>query len=136
MPYHVIVKHAYTVAAIEVLSDDWTTDCPVLKLLEAAYRDSNTASSCKGFRTIFELLARQGPAGLTSAMMHEANKQNGIMELIKGRLRLLCFIEKDTIFLTNGYLKASQKANSAEVAKAIRAKNQHMESYSPSRSSR
>lgn len=78
---------------------------------------------------MFELLADKGPSGLTGAMMHEANKPNAIMELIKGRLRLLCFIERDTIFITNGYLKASQKADAAEVAKAIAAKEKYLESH-------
>lgn len=61
-------------------------------------------------------------------MMHEANKQNGIMELIKGRLRLLCFIEKNTVYLANGYLKATPKADPSEIAKAIRAKVHFLES--------
>lgn len=128
MPYHVIVKRKYTVAAIEVIGDDWTSDCPSLNFLAASYKDANTMASCKGFRALFELLADRGPQGVTSAMMHEANKPHGIMELIKGRLRLLCFIEKDTVYLTNGYLKASQKADAAEIAKAIRAKVQFLES--------
>lgn len=132
MPYHVIVKHTYTVAAIEVFGADWTSDCPALEFLEATYKDSNTTSSCKGFRALFGRLAQHGPAGLTSAMMHEANKGNRIMELVKGRLRLLCFIQEDTIFLTNGYLKSSQKADAAEVVNAIRAKDRYLESYLPS----
>lgn len=125
MSYHVLVKNKFTVAAIEVIAEDWSTSCPALTFLKKSFDDANTMSSCKGYRALFELLAQQGPAGLTSSMMHEVNKNNAIMELIKGRLRLLFFVEKDIIYLTNGYLKSTQKADAAEVAKAVKAKNDH-----------
>lgn len=75
MPYHVLVKKKFTVAALDVFADNWATSCPALEFLQQAYNDSNTLASCKGFRALFELLASVGPSGLTSAMMHEANKE-------------------------------------------------------------
>lgn len=133
MPYHVIVKQNFTVAAIDAIGDDWASECPVLGFLQEAQKDANTASSCRGYRALFSHYAQYGPTGLTTSMLHEANKQNAIMELIKGRLRILCFIEGDTIYLTNGYLKSTQKAETAEVAKAIKAKAKFLES-NPTRS--
>lgn len=133
MSYHVIVKHNFTVAALDDISEDWATHCPVLQFLQDAQKDTTTASSCKGYRALFLHYAQNGPAGLTTSMMHEANKQDAIMELIKGRLRILCFIEGDTIYLTNGYLKSTKKADTAEVARAVRAKEKFLES-NPTRS--
>jgi hypothetical protein len=128
MSYHVIVKgRRCTVAALDFIQDDWTSTCPALSFLQGSFDDKTTSAACKGYRALFQLLADEGPAGLTPAMMHEANKPNAIMELIKGRLRLLCFIEGDTIFLTNGYLKSTQKADTQEVAKAIKAKDKYFE---------
>ncbi len=123
MAYHVLIKKKYAVACLEVISDDWTINCPGLDFLVAAQNNASTSGSCNGYRAMFNLIAESGPASLTSSMMHEVNKPNAIMELIKGRLRLLCFIDGDTTYITNGYLKSTQKADAKEVARAIKAKN-------------
>ena len=122
MPYHVLVKKKYTVACLESIGEDWSINCPSLDFLANAHNDANTRKSCNGYNAMFAHIAEHGPASLTSAMSHEANKENSIMELIKGRLRLLYFTEGDTIYITNGYLKSSQKADSAEVARAVTAR--------------
>ncbi len=125
MGYHVLAKHNFTVAALETIGEDWQVSCPALEFLQSSFDDVNKRSSCRGYRALFELLAQYGPSKLTSAMMHEVNKEHSILELIKGKLRLLCFIERDTIFLTNGYVKASQKADTTEVAKSIKMKTSY-----------
>jgi hypothetical protein len=128
MSYHVIVPgRKYTVAALEVIGDDWVSNCPALTFLQDSYSDKTTSSACTGYRALMQLLGDEGPAALTSAMLHEADKPNAILELIKGRLRLLCFIEGNMVFLTNGYLKASQKADAQELAKAVKARNKYLE---------
>lgn len=123
MPYHVLVRKKYTVACLESIGDDWSTSCPGLEFLAAAHADANTSGSCNGYRAMFELIAESGPSSLTSSMSHEADKSNAILELIKGRLRLLYFVERDTIYITNGYLKSTKKAETAEVKRAVNAKN-------------
>jgi hypothetical protein len=122
MTYHVLEKSKFTVAAILSLADDWTTQCDALSFLHAASQNKNTASSCKGYHAVFARLAEHGPSGLTSALMHEVNKEEAIYELIKGDLRLFCFIQGEMIFLANGYIKKSQKADKTEVARAIKIK--------------
>ncbi len=122
MTYHVLVKLKFTVAAMLLLSDDWTTQCDALSFLHEASQNKNTASSCKGYHAVFARLAEHGPSGLTSALMHEANKEEAIYELIKGDLRLFCFIDREMIVLTNGYLKKGQKVDKTEVARAIKIK--------------
>lgn len=123
MSYHVLIKKKYTVACIESIGENWTTNCPGLDFLAKAHSDANTRKSCNGYSAMFNHIAEHGPSSLTSAMSHEANKENSIMELIKGSLRLLYFTEGDTIYITNGYLKSSQKAPASEVARAINARN-------------
>ena len=125
MTYHVLAKGKFTVAALFSVTEDFSTTSPSLTFLHEMCQNKNTSSSCKGFWAVFARLAELGPP-LTSALMHEVNKENAIQELIKGDLRLLCFIEKDTIYLTNGYVKKSQKANPAEVTKAIAAKKLYL----------
>jgi hypothetical protein len=123
MAYHVLVKKKYAVACLESIGEDWTTNCPGLDFLAKAHNDANTRKSCNGYSAMFHYVAEHGPGSLTGAMSHEANKENSLMELIKGRLRLLYFTDGDTIYITNGYLKSSQKADPAEVARAISARN-------------
>jgi hypothetical protein len=127
MAYHVLVKGKFTVAALETLDEAWETDSPALSFLQQMYFDKNTRASCNGYNAMFRIIAEQGPRGLTPEMMHEADKPNSIRELIKGRLRIFCFLDGDILFLTNGYLKASQKVDQKEVAKSIKAKNAYFE---------
>jgi len=110
------------VAALETLADDFTSRCEVLEFLKSCYQNKGMTASCRGFKMIFSLYSERGPAGLTSAMLHEANKEDCILEFIKGDLRLLCFSVANTMYLTNGYVKKSQKADKTEVARAIQAR--------------
>jgi hypothetical protein len=126
MSYYVLAKDAFTVAALVDTADEWRITCPILEFLHASSMNRGTAASCRGFKAILGRYAENGPSSLTSAMMHETNKANSILELIKVDLRLLGFIEGGTLYLTNGYLKKAQKADVAEVVKAIKAKNEFL----------
>lgn len=122
MTYHVLESGKFIVAALESLAEDFTPHCDALEFLKSCYHNKGTTASCNGFKAVFKRYAEHGPSGLTSAMLHEANKEESIQEFIKGDLRLLCFIDRNTIYLTNGYVKKSQKADKTEVARAIQAR--------------
>jgi hypothetical protein len=123
MSYYVLAKDRFLVVAMMDVTDDWRICCPVLEFLHVSCMNRSTLASCRGFKTIFNRYAESGSSSLTSATMHEANKAESILELIKGDLRLLGFIDGGTMYLTNGYLKKTQKADKSEVAKAVKAKN-------------
>ncbi len=117
----------YQVAALEVLREDFTPHCAVYSFLKECYDDSNFNASARGLWALINRYAEHGPRGLTSDMMHEANKNDSIQELIKGRIRVLGFIESGTLYLTNGYIKKSQAADKQEVARAVRAKSDFLQ---------
>ena len=84
-------------------------------------------SSAKGFKVLFERYAAMGRQGLTSDMFHEANKEEGIWEFVKGRLRVFCFLDRgDLVILTHGAIKKSQKASHSEVVHAVRVKKEYL----------
>lgn len=78
-------------------------------------------ASAQGMYVLFERYAQGGRQNLTSSLFHEANKQEGIWEFIKGRLRVFCFIDStgQLVVLSHGAIKKSQKADSREVACAV-----------------
>lgn len=97
--------------------------CPALKFLRDA--PDNLRGSARGFRVLFERYAEQGRQGVTAEQFHEANKEHGIWEFIKGRLRVFCFQDDDRlVVLTHGALKKSDKA---KVSEAISAKRRYLE---------
>jgi hypothetical protein len=123
MSYTVIKEGKYRVAALTAVKADWTlSECPALQFLQEMHGNKNYVKSCIGFVALMDRWSELGQAGMTSATMHEANKENSILELIKGDLRLLCFVENGTIYLTNGYIKKSQGADPKEVRRAIDAR--------------
>jgi len=122
--YYVLSKGRFTVAAIAWATEGWRVSCPAIEFLKVASDNPSTAASGKAYCTMFERLAEQGPACLSSAMLHEVSKAESVFQLIKGDLRLLCFIDGATLYLTNGYVKKTQKADRGEVAKAIRARKE------------
>jgi hypothetical protein len=129
MSYHVICRgKALTVAAYTELTPEWQVRCSATDFLHEQSLDKNTASSCAGYLAIFTSLADMGWKGVTSAMTHEANKEEAIREFIKGSLRLLYFVDGDLIILTNGYVKKGQKADTRAVAEAVRIKSNYFKS--------
>lgn len=128
MTYHVLDRKTYAVAALGTLNDDYSTSCEVLDFLHVCYGNKGTRSSALGMRALFALYANKGGAGLTTSMMHEANKEDSIQELIKGDIRILGFVVRETFYLTNGYIKKSQGADKQEVARAVRAKTSFLAS--------
>lgn len=127
MSYHVLVMGKYQVAALEALREDFTAHCEVYSFLKCCFDDKNFNANARGIWALINRYAEHGPRGLTSDMMHEANKNDAIQELIKGRIRVLGFIENGTLYLTNGYIKKSQAADKQEVARAVRARSDFLQ---------
>jgi len=77
---------------------------------------------------LFERYAAAGRLQLTTAVFHEANKQEGIWQFIKGRLRVFCFMDEDgtLLVLTHGAIKKQQKADRQEVARAVRLRDAYL----------
>ncbi len=61
-------------------------------------------------------------------MLHHANNAEGILEFIKGDLRLFCFEDSDDrlIVLTSGTIKKRKKADKSEVDRAVRVKREYL----------
>ena len=102
-------------------------ECPVLDFLHTQPKE--TAKSALGFKSLFQRYAKDGKAGLTTSSFHPANKEEGIWEFIKGRLRIFCFVDNknNLIILSHGILKKGQKADPTEVACAVRNKKKYYE---------
>lgn len=94
-----------------VLSDNG--ECAAEEFLATG---GNFAANCRGMRALIARASRGEP--LTAANFHPAG--DGILEFIKGSLRLLCFRGEGNTFVvcTHGYVKKSQKADRTEVARA------------------
>lgn len=125
MSYSVLTKGKFLVAAYSDISEDWQTTCPALEFLHTMAKDANYSSSAKKYRALFQHYAVHGGPGMTTEMFHEADKQEAILEFIKGSLRVLCFVDGNIAILTNGYIKKGQKADTQAVAQAVRAKQKY-----------
>ncbi|MFL9999191.1 type II toxin-antitoxin system RelE/ParE family toxin [Paraburkholderia sediminicola] len=122
-----VASGKFRVLAVVDERENFTTCCVVTEFLHSCW--ANYASTVKGFRAVFDRYATGGRLSLTSAMLHEVNKEDGLYELIKGDLRIFCFFPGDgTIVLTNGVIKKGQKVDPAAVNECRRAKSKFMES--------
>lgn len=122
MSYHVLVEKAYRVCALSEVGKDWGVTCPAVDFLKAKAQQSAYSSSASGLAVTMGRYAENGRHGVTAEMFHEVDSANGIWQFSRGDLRILCFVEGNTVYLTNGYIKKSQKADPAEVARAVAAK--------------
>lgn len=78
----------------------------------------------KGLKSLFVRYAKTGTQDLTSEMFHEADKEEGIMEFKRGRLRVYCFLDGGRIVvLSHAIVKKSQKTDKRDVEKAKRLKD-------------
>jgi len=84
-----------------------------------AEQPKETSKSAKGVRSLFKRYASLGRNGLTASLFHEVDKNDKIWEFIKGKLRILCFIDGRKIILTNGYIKKTPKVAQSAVKKAV-----------------
>ena len=97
-------------------------ECPAEQFLLAD--DASTLAQRSGLLTMLEHAARMGLQHVPSGWLHEADKQRGIYEFIKGPLRLFFFkgANGDIAVCTFGVRKSGQKADKAAVAKSAKMK--------------
>lgn len=93
-------------------------DCPAEDFL--AHGERQTQASRTGLLKMLQLAADQGLSGMPAAWSHEASKQDGIRQFIKGDLRLFFFegMDGEIAVCTGGVRKSGQKADKAAVARA------------------
>lgn len=92
--------------------------CPAIDFLVCG--EATTESSRNGLIEMLDAVSAMGLQGVPSAWWHEANKQLGIYEFVKGRLRLFFFkgASGQIAVCTTGVMKSGQKADKASVKKA------------------
>jgi hypothetical protein len=121
MKLTVLKEKRFRVAAIGIGDDS-----AVLTFLKEAVPDMQ--GSAAGMWALFDRYADDGRKRLTTAVFHEANKQEEIWEFIKGRLRLFCFLDEGAlVILTHGAVKKTQKADKSEVREAVHMKRAYFE---------
>lgn len=103
-------------------------ECPAFDFL--IHGEATTESNRRGLVKILEHVAEVGLQE-ASQWVHEANKEHGIYEFIKGRLRLFFFKGNDgqIAVCTAGVLKKGQKADKAAVKKAADYKRAYFSAY-------
>lgn len=98
-------------------------NCPTEDFLENG--EATTQASREGLSIILQHIAENGLNG--ASWVHEANKQEGIYEFTKGKLRLFFFkgVNNQIAVCTTGVIKKQQKADKPSVIKAIGYKKQY-----------
>lgn len=101
-------------------------ECPSEDFLYTG--EATTEATRQGLVEVLKYIAENGLSN-ASAWFHEANKENGIYEFTKGKLRLFFFKgENDQIAIcTSGTRKTQRKADKASVKKAIQYKKDYLE---------
>lgn len=92
--------------------------CPAEDFLTVG--EKTTEASRVGLYLMLEYVAQNGLQSCPSSWYHEANKNWGIYEFIKGDLRLFFFKgeDGDIAVCTSGVLKKGQKADKSAVRRA------------------
>jgi hypothetical protein len=100
--------------------------CPVLQFLKEA--PSCHQGSARGFGALFRRYAQGGRQLLSAELFHEADRENGIWEFIKGRLRVYCFMDGDghLVILSHGAVKKTQKTSRQDAEQAARLRERYV----------
>jgi hypothetical protein len=105
-------------------------DCPALDFLleRKSYVDTRAA-----LLTLVTRVAELGFEQVPAAWCHEADKENGIYEFIKGDLRLFYFKGRngEIAVCTGGVIKKGRKVDKSAVTAAKRWKDAYFESLEP-----
>ncbi len=84
-----------------------------------AIAGGNHRAAAAGFVALIERCSNEGPYVLPTPLSHDVG--DGLRELIKGRFRLLYFVDDGAMIVcSHTFLKKSQKIPRAEVARANR----------------
>lgn len=90
----------------------------------------NYSTHIDGLFSILDMVSKevQGPRVLNDKICHTIDKEHGIWQISKGRIRLLWFYDEGRcIICTHAFLKKSQKTPKATIAKAIKLQKQYHE---------
>lgn len=88
-------------------------DCPVTEFLSSV--GPQMESSATAMLTLLDYVAAYGPPRNVE-ISHQL--QGDIYEFIKGRLRVLYFLERSCVVCTHGFVKKSRKVKNAELCRA------------------
>lgn len=94
--------------------------------------DANTQIWRNGLVKILELVAERGLTALPHGWCHEADKERGVYEFRKGKLRLFFFkgSGRDIAVCTSGVRKDQAKADKASVNRAAERKKDYFAALS------
>ena len=99
-------------------------DCPAEEfcLTEDAYEASRV-----GLLNFLERASQQGFDASLGRVAHLVNRENGIYEFVKGRLRLFFFHGKgkQIVVCTTGVIKKTQKVDKQPIEKAIKLRDEY-----------
>jgi len=114
-------------AAFRVVAVMEGEGCPTEEFLASI--QGKLCASRDGLLEMLQFVAERGLAAMPHAWSHEVNKQESILEFIKGDLRLFYFRGKngDIAVCSGGVVKKGRKADKSAVAKAIAHRNSYME---------
>jgi phage-related protein len=118
-----IRKKNWTVCAIA----DANGNCELEAWLSSNRANSSYKSSVVGMLALFEHVADYGIQHLSDKLSHQIDANNKLYEFIKGKLRVIYFVDAGKIIVcTHGFNKTqSQKLPKAESEKAIRLKGMY-----------
>ena len=118
----VIAKTRYEVCAITGADE---VEAAALEFLVGA--PPNMRASARGMFQLFERYAALGRQGLTSPLFHEAGADGRIWEFVKGQLRVYCFKDDNgLVILTHGAVKRTQTTATADLDRAMRARDAYL----------
>lgn len=127
MKLKILESSTKKVVAVTENNSQGVCTCPVTDFLHSQPRE--LSGSAKGFKNLFKRYANGGRQQLTAALFHEVNKEEGIWQFTKGRLRIFCYIDNDErlLVLSHGAIKKTQKVSKSELKHAISVKNKYLE---------
>lgn len=103
-------------------------DCPLRALLLT--NDANYQRHADAMHHLIFHAASlpSGPASLSDSLCHQISAEHRIFEFIKGPLRVLWFYGEGNrlIVCSGGFVKKQQKAPRAELARAIKARQEYL----------
>lgn len=110
----------------QVLATTDGDECPSEEFLYNG--EATTEATRIGLLEILQYVSENGLSN-ASAWVHEVNKEHGIYEFSKGKLRLFFFKGNNgqIAVCTTGVRKSQQKVDKASVNKAIAYKNKYLE---------
>lgn len=112
------------VRLIHVVRESMEADCPALSFLKDQYQTQK--AHVTGIRTLLNNYAKLGRGGLTHEQLHPAEGKKDIWRFSRGQLRLYCFFDGESIVITHGSLKKSQKTAKPDIAQAQAAKEKYL----------